>query len=118
MKVYNKETFMAQSLIIYQVRQENFLSLLCYALSYPRTEEVSISNTLLADIHKIADEIGKINQVDLVKIRLKLLEQWLPSSLRNKQDDADTVIVFRPKLSISYAQTYTNVTCGIHIFHT
>ena len=47
---------------------------------------------MYTDIHKVADEIGKINKVDLSKIRLKLLEQWLPSSLQNKQDDVDTVI--------------------------
>ena len=80
---------------ILNMLQENFFPL-CFTINYHRTE-VSTSNTLLADIHKIADEIGKINQVDLAKIRLKLLEQWLPSSLQNKQDDADAVRIFPQK---------------------
>ncbi len=38
-----------------------------------------------------ARKVAEINQVDLKKIQLNLLEKWLPSSLQNRQDDADTV---------------------------
>ena len=46
---------------------------------------------LSSDIHKVADEIARINSSNVNKIRVSLVEKWLPSSLQNKQDEADMV---------------------------
>ncbi|KAI0223212.1 Kinetochore-associated protein 1 [Lamellibrachia satsuma] len=44
------------------------------------------------DIHKVADEIGDINQVNVNKIRLNLIEKWFRSTTQAKQDDLDVTL--------------------------
>ena len=39
----------------------------------------------------VAEEVGRIYQMDVNKIRMSLIDKWLPSS-SSKQAEADTVI--------------------------
>ena len=45
------------------------------------------------DIHKVTDELAKINRVDINKVRLHLVERWLPC-VHAKQDDLDMTLSF------------------------
>lgn len=42
------------------------------------------------DIHKVAEEIAAVTNIDLHKVRLTLVSQWLPSSA-SKQSDGESV---------------------------
>ncbi|XP_013416071.1 kinetochore-associated protein 1-like [Lingula anatina] len=46
----------------------------------------------LPDIHKIADSVAEVNKVNVSKIRLTLVEKWMPSASQAKQEEEDTVV--------------------------
>ena len=45
----------------------------------------------ISDINKIADKIAHVNQVNIKKIQLNLIEKWFRSTSAAKQDDLDVV---------------------------
>lgn len=45
------------------------------------------------DIHSIANQIANINKINVEKIRKVLIEQWLPSSLKSNQENADITMM-------------------------
>lgn len=45
------------------------------------------------DIHKVAKEIAAVTNIDLHKVRLTLISQWLPSSA-SKQSDGESTVTF------------------------
>eukprot|EP00112_Aurelia_sp_Birch-Aquarium-sp1_P012599 Seg265.5 transcript_id=Seg265.5/GoldUCD/mRNA.D3Y31 product="Kinetochore-associated protein 1" protein_id=Seg265.5/GoldUCD/D3Y31 len=50
-------------------------------------------NLYFADIHEIADEIAKINETNIFKIHVDLMEKWLPNSKKAGSQDGDTTMM-------------------------
>ncbi len=46
-----------------------------------------------SDIHKMADEIAAITKLNVSKIRLSLIDKWLPSSAQSTMEDMDAVSI-------------------------
>ncbi|XP_064624498.1 kinetochore-associated protein 1-like [Lineus longissimus] len=62
-------------------------------------ERFSVPFGIYPDIHKMSDEIATINSVGVSKIRMTLVEKWLPSASDGKQEDADTTMTFNFQLN-------------------
>eukprot|EP00795_Rhopilema_esculentum_P003310 gene3310-1645_t len=58
-----------------------------------KAEIVNGRVTGIPDIHQIAQEIATINNTNLHKVKMYLLENWLPSSAKQSNQDGDTTII-------------------------
>ncbi|XP_033734712.1 kinetochore-associated protein 1-like [Pecten maximus] len=89
-----------QVLFVYKVAEPELVSLAGNPnkLLLKLYEHSSIINQEIAekdkpDIHRIAEDIANIHNVDLEQLRLNLLYRWLPS-IKSKQGGPDTTVTF------------------------
>ncbi|XP_069116407.1 kinetochore-associated protein 1-like [Argopecten irradians] len=89
-----------QVLFVYKIAEPELVSLAGSPnkLLLKLYEHSSIINQEIAekdkpDIHRIAEEIAKIHEVDLERLRLSLLYRWLPS-VKSKQAGQDSTVTF------------------------